>query len=120
MYNEIIDLFERYGFTVDQVGERSYVAKHTGTGYAVVFSPYITHGRCEATAVTYLMDDIEDVIREYKQFSDHSWDTIGAMAYNPRSNSVMKTARYPGGLYNHDYNSWEIERWLTHIQNGGI
>lgn len=120
MYDDMINLFERYGFTVEEVGPRSYVARNSR--FAIVFSPYIAYDHCEAAAVTYLVDDIEEVIREYKQFSDHDgWGpAIGSMAHNACRNSVMETARYPGGLDNHDYNTWEIEEWLKYITKDSV
>ena len=116
MYDEMIDLFVRYNFTVDQIDERSYVAKSEMLGLAVVSSPYIHYGRCEASAVTYPMNDIDKVIDRYIR-TKTDWDTIGSMAYSPLRGSIFDTARYHGGLYNHDYNTWEVERWLKQVSN---
>lgn len=120
MYDDMINLFERYGFTVEEVGPKSYVARNNNIGFAIAFTPSIFHNRCEAMAATYLTDDIDAVIDEYKRCGYPEFMTIGGMAYNPRRGSIMDTARYDGGLYNHDLNTWEIERWLISVTKGDV
>ena len=103
-HNDFTRLFQRYGWTVEQLDDNSFVA-YNGT-YFVPFS--IDHKGC-ASAVSYLLCDKEKFVQEWKNSKYLS--PIGYYAFNMWMNGYKKFIHY-GGICNHDHSTYEIESWL--------
>ena len=104
-----IDLFRRHGWVVDILGHNDFIAYNDV--YFVAFSVYNRY----ASAVSYLLCDKEEFIKEWK--SKSSYQAIGSFAFHDYmlGRAQSKFNQF-GGIANHDHDTFEIERWLIKLE----
>lgn len=111
-HNDFIRLFERYGWTVEQLDDNSYIASNDT--FFVPFSLcYYTN---YAAAVSYLVEDKEAFIQEWKRKNERNrfGEDIGYYAFSNFMNHCDKFT-HCGNIGNHDHSTWEIESWLKRL-----
>lgn len=106
---EFKELFERYGYTVEQVGENSFVAKNEN--FFVAYSVYNFGGPVAAMCSFYLCD-LEAFLQQWKHINAGRRipQEIGSFAFSGMMNRLHDF--HPCGLCNHDHMPFEVEWWL--------
>lgn len=115
--NRFVDLFKRYGWTVEQLGSNSFIAYNT-----TFFVPFscVPCGRIQneyVSAVSYLLCDKDPFIEVWKNYNRHislHGVDIGTYAFSDYFNRNSKFIQF-GALANHDHSAYEVEQWLECI-----
>lgn len=116
--NKFVELFKSYGWTVEQLGDNSFIAYND-----FFFVPFscIPCGQIQdeyVSAVSYLLCDKDLFIEAWKNYnknvSRYGVD-IGTYAFSDFFGGNSKFYQY-GGLGNHDHCIYEVERWLERIK----
>lgn len=110
-HNAFTRLFERYGWTVEQLGENSYIAHNKN-----FFIPFSLDHMGYASAVSYFADDKGKFIEAWKKYNATRRfpSPIGYYAWHLYSNGDRRFIRW-GGVGNHDHSTWEVENWLERL-----
>lgn len=110
--NAFTALFQRYGWNVEQLGDNSYIADN-GT----FFVPFSLDHMGYASAVSYLFDDKESFIKEWKRYNAAMRipSPIGYYAWHLYANGNRQFYHF-GNVGNHDHNTREIENWLERLK----
>lgn len=117
MDNRFVKLFKQYGWTVEQLGDNSFIAYE-----AVFFVPFscVPCGRIQdeyISAVSYFVRDKDSFIEAWKNYnrniSLYGVD-IGTYAFSDFFGGNSKFHQY-GALGNSDHSYYEVELWLKRI-----
>ena len=115
--NKFVAMFKRYGWTVEQLGDNSFIAYNTD--FFVPFS-CIPCGRTQneyISAVSYLRCDKDPFIAAWKKWNKncfrHEID-IGTYAFKMYFEGNNEFIQF-GALANHDHSGFEVEQWLEKL-----
>ena len=116
--NHFTELFKRYKWTVEEVGENSYIAYNNV--FMVAFSPNSSTADPTASAVSYHVMDKDAVTQAWKNYNRDSCSRlpidIGTFAFKDYMNGCKKFFHI-GAVANHDHMPWEIENWLKRMES---
>lgn len=107
--NSLTSLFKRYGWSIEEVGEKSYVAFNDT--FAVVFSYNAPFIMLTTRAVIYHVKDKDAVIQAWKNYNDNNSTQVNIGDYAFTNN------------FEYDYKRMftrysAIEAWLSHMMKG--
>lgn len=108
-------LFKRYGMSVSQIGNNSFVAENET--WAVFYSPFKCGSDWLASAVSYLIEDKNEIITAWEKsnFTTVYHPTgIGFYCFSDQMSSHPKHL-HMGGICNHDVAPWEAEYFLEKV-----
>lgn len=115
MDNRFVRLFKQYGWTVEQLGDNSFIAYNDVS--FVPFSCIPSRGNKDEyiSTVSYLLCDKDDFVKEWKNHNDMIGRTIDIGTY--AFQTIFGNCKFYqfGGLCNHDHSAFEVENWLERI-----
>lgn len=112
MNNKFVRLFKRYGWTVEQLDDNSFIAYNTT--FFVPFSciPFMGNKDEYISTVSYLLCDKDDFIKEWRKYNAMIGRTIDIGTYAFKSHFEGGKFYQFGALANHDHSAFEVEQWL--------
>lgn len=102
--SKFVELFTCYGYAVQQVGEKSYIADNGF--YCIPFTELNRGCFSEITAMSFLSYDKEEIKQRYDA-EKH----IGYSIWSDYMQGVLRIMPY-GTLCRRDLTLYEVERWL--------
>lgn len=107
-----INMFRRYGWTVDILGHNDFVAYND-----VYFVPFSMSGDRFVYAVSYLLCDKDEFVSAWKRST--AYCPIGVFAYHDYTLGNLRGNKFQqfGALGNHDHDMFEIASWLKKIRD---
>lgn len=115
--NKFVDLFKQYGWTVEQLGDNSFIAYENVFFVAFSCVPCGSLQNELISAVSYFIRDKDSFIEAWKYYNNHCsmfGVDIGTYAFNDFFTGNSKFVQH-GALGNHDHSYYEVELWLKHI-----
>lgn len=115
--NHFTELFKHHNWTVEEVGENSYIAYNNV--FMVVFSPNGSTQDPTASAVSYCVNDKDAIIQAWKKYNKNMCSRfpidIGTFAFKDYFHD--REFVHVGAIANHDHMPWEIESWLKRMES---
>ena len=112
--NSFVELFERYGFVVEEFGPDSYIADN-----GVFCVPFTVHTvktkygiNQDISAVSFLSED-KEAIKEYYRTREKQY--IGCEVFSDWMSDKLKFI-HVGRICNHDHALFEVQDWLERIK----
>jgi len=113
--NNFQKLFIIYGYKVEQLTERSYIADNGLYCVAFTETPRPNGIDSLMCGVSFLSEDKELIKKSYPVTDKHGFPSeIGYEVWSDYMNDMLsrKGLFWFGGIANHDYSAFEVEDWL--------
>ena len=109
---QYIDLFRRYGWTVDILGHNDFIAYND-----TFFVAFSVCGRF-VSAVSYLLCDKDEFVKAWKNKTTNTYQSIGSFAFHDYMLGRAQCKFYQhGAIANHDHDMFEIAQWLKKLRD---
>lgn len=107
---EFKKLFEEFGWTVEQVGEKSFIANkgEISIGYTEFVS-----GSMSLLAGVSVLATPEQIKEAYKEYRHYGMEHLGHSMFSDWMNNHLEFTR-AGGVCNHDHSLYEVRMWLEY------